>query len=128
MNNIDLIQELYRTFREQDYDAFLSICTADLEWIQNEGFPNGRTHRGAAEVIQKVFEANRADWIGFSYEIEDYLDAGNAVVVVGRYVGKNRVTGKSMNASATHIYDLRDGKVYRFRMFADTKTIWNAMT
>jgi hypothetical protein len=128
VNNIDLIKELYRTFREQDYDAFLDICTADLEWMQNEGFPNGKTHRGAAEVIQNVFEANRADWIGFSYEIEDYLDAGNAVVVVGRYVGRNRMTGKPLDAAATHIYDLRDGKVCRFRMFADTKTIWNAMT
>ena len=32
-----------------------------------------------------------------------------------------------MSAAATHIYDLRDGKVCRFRMFADTKTIWDAI-
>jgi uncharacterized protein len=33
-----------------------------------------------------------------------------------------------MSAAAAHIYNLREGKVYRFRMFADTKTIWDAMS
>jgi hypothetical protein len=32
------------------------------------------------------------------------------------------------NAAATHIYDIRDRRVFRFRMFADTKTIWDAMS
>ncbi len=43
MNNLEVIEELYRAFREQDYDAFLRICTPDLEWIQNDGFPRGAT-------------------------------------------------------------------------------------
>ena len=28
---------------------------------------------------------------------------------------------------AAHIYDLKDGKVIRFRQFADTKPIWDTM-
>ena len=42
MTNLDVIQELY-TFREKDYDAFLHICTPDLELIRNVGFPQGAT-------------------------------------------------------------------------------------
>jgi uncharacterized protein len=33
-----------------------------------------------------------------------------------------------MQAAAAHVYDIRDRKVSRFRMFADTKTIWDAMS
>ena len=44
MTNIEVIQELYRAFREKDYDSFRSICTENLEWIQNEGFPGGDTY------------------------------------------------------------------------------------
>jgi len=51
MTNLEIIQELYRAFREKDYDAFLRICTPDLEWIQNEGFPRGATYRGAKAVV-----------------------------------------------------------------------------
>lgn len=35
--------------------------------------------------------------------------------------------GKSFRSDATHIYDLRDGKVTKFRQFADTKVIWDAL-
>lgn len=128
MNNVEIIQELYRAFREKDYEAFLRISTADLEWIQNEGFPNGATYKGASEVIEKVFKANNNNWEGFAYQIEQFLDASDSVVVVGTYTGRNRISGKLMSAAAAHIYDLRDGKVCRFRMFADTKIIWETMS
>jgi len=127
MNNIEVIQELYRAFREKDYDAFLRISTDDLEWIQNEGFPGGATHKGASEVIEAVFKANHNNWEGFAYNIEQFLNASNSVIVIGSYSGSNRISGKSMSAAAAHVYDLRDGKVCRFRMFADTKTICDVM-
>ncbi|WP_017299613.1 nuclear transport factor 2 family protein [Nodosilinea nodulosa] len=128
MNNVEVIRELYRAFRDRDYDVFPSITTPDLEWIQNEGFPGGATYRGAAEVIEGVFQANSNSWAGFAYQIEEFLDAGDSIIVLGRYTGQNTVSGKPLSAAAAHIYDLRDGKVCRFRMFADTKTIWDSMT
>jgi ketosteroid isomerase-like protein len=128
MNNIEVVKELYRAFREQDYDAFLRLSAEDIEWIQNEGFPGGATYKGASAVIEGVFQANNKQWSGFAYDIEEFLDAGNSVIVIGKYTGRNRISGKSMSAAAAHIYDLREGKVCRFRMFADTKSIWNSMT
>ncbi|MBE9215222.1 nuclear transport factor 2 family protein [Plectonema cf. radiosum LEGE 06105] len=128
MGNIKVIQELYRAFREQDYDAFRSITTEDLEWIQNEGFPGGATRFGVSEVIEGVFKANDNNWKDFAFHIEEILDANSSVIVVGKYSGKNRISNKSMSAATAHVYDFRDGKVCRFRMFADTKTIWDAMS
>lgn len=127
MTNIEVIKELYRTFREKDYDAFARICTSDVEWIQNEGFPRGAVRKGAGSVVEGVFKTFNDDWKTFSYEIDEFLEAGNTIVVVGAYTGYHRVSGKSLRATAAHIYDLRGGKVFRFRMFADTKTIWDAM-
>lgn len=128
MNNIEVIQQLYKAFREQDYDAFRNITTDDLEWIQNEGFPGGATRKGASEVIKGVFKANHNNWENFAFNIEEFLDAGNSVIVIGRYTGRDRTSNKPMIAAAAHVYNLRDGKVCRFRMYADTKTIWDAMS
>jgi len=128
MNNIEVIQELYRAFREQDYDAFLRISAEDIEWVQNDGFPSGFTRKGASEVIEGVFKANNNNWESFAYNIEEFLDAGNSVIVIGMYTGRHRISGKAMSATAAHVYDLCDGKVCRFRMFADTKKIWDAMS
>jgi tRNA nucleotidyltransferase (CCA-adding enzyme) len=127
MTNLEVIQELYRAFREKDDAAFLRICRPDLEWIQNEGFPQGATYRGAAAVIEGVFKANDAQWEAFSYQIEQLLEAGDSVVVIGTYVGRHRQSGRSLYAAATHVYDVVEGQICRFRMYADTKTIWNAI-
>jgi uncharacterized protein len=127
MTNLEVIQELYRAFREKDYDAFQQICTADLTWIQNEGFPQGKTYQGAEAVIAGVFKSNNERWEMFSFQIDRYLDAENSVVVIGAYVGRHRETQKSLRAVAAHVYDLVDSKVCRFQMFADTKTIWDSM-
>lgn len=127
MTNLEVIQELYRAFREKDYDAFRQICTPDLEWIQNEGFPQGRTYKGAEAVVEEVFKFNNERWEMFSFHIDRYLDAGNSVIVIGVYVGCHRQTQKSLHAVAAHVYDLINGKVCRFQMFADTKTIWDSM-
>ncbi|HRI87628.1 MAG TPA: nuclear transport factor 2 family protein [Candidatus Hydrogenedentes bacterium] len=126
-NNVELVQELYRCFREKDDAGFKRICSDDIEWIQNPGFPNGATYIGAAAIVEQVFNANRGIWDGFSYRIDEILDAGDSVVVLGRYEGRHNISGKHMIASAAHVYDLQGGKVRRFRMFADTKSIWDAM-
>lgn len=128
MNNIEVIQELYRIFRAQDYDAFGIICAPDLEWIQNKGFPRGSTYRGADAVIESVFKVFNQDWDTWRFQIEEYLDAGYSVVVLGFYQGIHRVSQKSFCSPAAHVYDLVDGKVTRFRQFTDTKVIWDAMS
>lgn len=128
MTNVEVIRELYRCVREADYEAFRRLCTEDLEWRQNQGFPNGAVWKGAQAVIDGVYKGARREWEGFSYSVEQVLDAGSAVVVIGQYQGRHHRTKKPMQAAAAHIYDLRDGKICRFRQFADTKPMWDAMT
>lgn len=128
MNNIDVIQELYRAFQEKDYDAFRQICTPDLEWIQNEGFPRSSTRRGADAVVESVFKAFNNDWKAWRFQIEEYLDVRHSIVVIGFYEGIHRVSRKSFHSTAAHVYDLVNGKVTRFRQFTDTKVIWDAMS
>ncbi len=127
MTNLDVVRELYRSFRDRDYEAFLKVCAPDLEWIQNEGFPRGSTKRGAHAVVEQVFKTFNHDWDQWKFEIEQYLDAGETIIVIGTYSGVHRGTGKSMRSPAAHVYDLADGKVTRFRQFTDTKVIWDAM-
>lgn len=126
-SNIEIIQELYRSFREKDYDAFLQVCTPDLQWIQNEGFPRGTTYQGAEAVVDRVFKAFNDDWEAWSFEIEQWLDAGETIVVIGSYIGEHRLPGRVLRSPAAHVYDLQNGKVWRFRQFTDTQLIWDAM-
>lgn len=128
MNNIELIKELYRSFKEKDYKAFARICSPDLIWHQNPGFPNGSTHYGANEVVKNVFQVFNNEWESFRYFIDEMRDLGDGVLVVGAYEGKHRRSGKTFRSEAIHLYSIQDGKVAHFRQFTDTKVIWDAMT
>ena len=127
MSNLDTIKELYRTFREKDYPGFLTICDPELEWIQNEGFPGGKTYYGATNVVEGVFKSFNHEWQDWRFDIEEYLDAGKTIIVIGSYTGQHRTSHKALRAPAAHVYDLEHGKIRRFRQFTDTKLIWDAM-
>lgn len=128
MTNLDIIKELYRCFREKDYPAFLAICQPELEWIQNKGFPGGAVHYGASNVVEAVFKSFNNEWRDWRFDIEEYIDAGDSIIVIGKYTGQHRTTDKALSAPAAHVYDLENGKVRRFRQFTDTKLIWDAMS
>ena len=127
MSNINVIQELYRTFVDKDYRAFRQICDPNLIWIQNKGFPDGSTNYGVDAVIENVFKAFDRNWSLWNFEIEKYLDADSSVIVIGFYQGTHQISGKSFRSDAAHLYNLANGKVTKFRQFADTKVIWDAM-
>ncbi len=127
MTNVEIIQALYRAYRSQDYATFRSLCLPDIAWVQSEGFPGGSTWVGADAIIKGVFEGNASRWEGFGFDIDEYLDAGSAVVVTGTYRGTHRVSGRSFRAATAHLFDLEEGKVKRFRQYTDTRIICDAL-
>lgn len=128
MTPIETVREVYRAMRAGDDAAFTALCTDDLVWQQSAGFPGGSTWHGAAAVIENVFRANARRWTGFSFTEEEIFGTSSRVVVLGHYSGTSPATGKDMHAAMAHVYDLREGKICRFRMFADTHPMWEALS
>lgn len=127
MNPLEIVREMYRAMREGDDAAFTALCTDGLVWQQSAGFPGGSTWHGPAAVIENVFRANARRWAGFAFTEEEMFATGDRVVVLGHYSGSAPDTGKAMRAAVAHVYDVRDGRIARFRMFADTHPMWEAM-
>ena len=129
MTSVEIIENLYSAFRNKDYDSFRTLCSEDVEWIQNEGFPKGGHHRGADAVIKNVFQQFDEDWTYFKYRIDEMFESrdGSRVVVVGAYLGEHRQTCKTIEAAAVHLYDLENHKLKRFRQFTDTAMITSAL-
>ena len=46
--------------------------------------------------------------------------SGDTVAAVVRYTGTGKATGAKLDLNAVHVWDVRDGKVARFRQFVDT--------
>ncbi len=125
-NNVQVVEDMYDASSRKDEARLRQLLHPDIEWIQCAGFPGGGHRRGVDEVLEKVFRSLRAEWNDWRTEIEEYLNAGEKVVVLGQYAGTHAATKRPMIAVFAHVYDVKDGRITCFRQFTDTHELVKA--
>lgn len=121
MSNLEIVRRSYAAFERGDLDAVLADLDPEIEWHQAQGLPHGGLYRGRDEVRRNVFEPLDAEWWSeFSALPDEILDAGDELVVLGRYRGTAKGTGKRLDVPFVHVWTLRDERATRFRQFLDT--------
>ena len=65
------------------------------------------------------FNAEWADaWDGWEVEVEDYIDAGERVVVILSQQGRSKATGIPVDMRFAQVWTFRDGQAIRMQMYA----------
>ena len=121
--NVAVIKGIYEAFGRGDVPAVLGAMTPDIVWNEAENFPyaDRNPYVGPQAVLEGVFGRVLADWEGFQVAPEEILDAGETtVVMLGRYKGTHKVTGKAKNPQVVHVWRITNGKASRFQQYADT--------
>jgi ketosteroid isomerase-like protein len=123
--NVDLIKSIYRAFSAGDVPLAIAAMDEAIEWNEAENFPysDGNPYRGPDAVLGGVFARLAADWDGFGVEPAAFHDAGDTVIMTGRYVGTHKGTGRPMNPQVVHVWTVADGKAARFQQFVDTLAV-----
>ena len=124
--NVEIVRELYEAFAAADRNRIRAVFADDIEWLQMDGFPNGGRWVGADVVFNNVLDKLNATWDNWKSIGEEYLDAGDQIVVLGYYSGMHKISGGSFKALFAHVYTLVDGKIVRFEQFTDTAKIVEA--
>ena len=118
--NVEFVNGVYGAFGRGDVPAVLGAFAEDIEWFEAEGMPYGGLHHGPEAVAQNVFGPITEDVEGFAVTPEQLIGSGATVAAVVRYTGTGKATGKALDVPVVHVWDIRDGKVARFRQFIDT--------
>lgn len=120
--NVDVMRGLYDAFSRGDVPTVLAGMDANIEWNEAESHPyaDHNPYRGPQAVLDGVFMRLGEEWEFFRVVTEHFLDAGESVVMLGRYQAKHRASGKGLDAQVAHVWQLRDGKVIRFQQYTDT--------
>lgn len=128
--NVAVIRSIYDGFAAGDIAAVLGAMSPDIVWHEAENFPyaDGNPYVGPLAVAEGVFARCAGEWDGFTVAIDEILDAGDAVVALGRYLGSFKATGKPMKAQIAHVWRVADGKAAAFQQYADTLQVARAMT
>lgn len=122
-----IVSDHYAASARGDLAAMMAEVAPDVQWTEMAGFPCAGTHVGPQQVAEHVFKVLGCDWEGYRFELDTLLDAGPHVVGTGRYRGRHRATGKTLDARVAHVWEVRDGLVRRFEQFTDTLLVAQAM-
>ena len=120
--NVDLVRAIYAAFAAGDVPGVLGRMNPDMVWNEAENFPyaDGNPYVGPEAVLHGVFARIGAEWDGFEAAPEEILDAGDAVVALGRYRGTFKATGNKLDAQLAHVWRVAGGKAVSFQQYTDT--------
>lgn len=118
MSNIDTAREAYDAFTRGDLEALRGNLAEDGTWLTSDELPLGGETRGREQILDNF--AHIPDyWSTFSVEPEEFIDAGEYVVVRGTQHLAN--DGGTLDSPFVHLMKFDgEGHVVRGEFYADT--------
>ena len=102
--------------------AVLELFDPSVEWVAAKNSPLGdrSLYRGLSQVVEGVFTRIGLEFPGLAIQVDELLDAGDKVVMLGRYHGVRKATGKGFHAPVAHDWTMTDGRAIKFQQYLDT--------
>jgi ketosteroid isomerase-like protein len=114
--NVELIRNGYERYAAGDIEGVAELVADDAELAGAGGLgiadTAAETRYGPEGFVRAAEEALEA-FDEYRVEAEEFIDAGNAVVVPVLISGRGRASGAKLEVRLAHLWVLRDGKVIR---------------
>jgi len=121
----DVVARIYDAMHARDLDTLLTLIDPSVTVWQTELLPWGGSYEGVdgfGEFAMKLIGS-----ITSEVEIGELYEAGEHVVQYGRTRGTVNATGATFDVAETHVWEVRDGKVYSMRSYIDTPAMLEAL-
>lgn len=122
--NVEAVRTAYEAFMRGDLGGVAEYLADDAEWESPDSLPNGGLVRGRDAVIEN-FSQIPSYWSSFSVEPQEYIDAGEHVVVTG--VQRATGPGGSFESRYLHLFTLSGGKIARGEFIGDSAKARDAL-
>jgi ketosteroid isomerase-like protein len=118
MSNIDSAKAAYDAFGRGDLEGLKENFAEDAVWVTSDELPLGGEVRGRDQILGNFAQIPNY-WTSFSVEAQEFLDAGDKVVVRGTQRAAN--DKGSFEAPFVHVLEFDgDGKTVRGEFFTDS--------
>ena len=114
---VDTVRRMYELFAAGDYDAAAKLVDPNIEW-DTSAAPTGVRVTGA-EAAMGDYRGMREAWDEYELVTEDFVDAGDHVVVIVRNRGRGVGGGVPIEVRRAHVWGVRDGVPVSFRLYLD---------
>jgi ketosteroid isomerase-like protein len=114
--NLDLVRRIYEGWSRGDFSVGADLLAPDFEWRQHAEAVEPGSHRGEkiGGALKKIFEI----YENFRIEPEEYIDADDRVIVVGRSRGTARGSGLEVDQPFAWVWTVRGGHLVRLEVYS----------
>jgi ketosteroid isomerase-like protein len=124
--DVQRLRAIYDAFDRGDVDGWVGLLAHDIEWTLPETLPWGGTRHGHEGV--RVFHELLEEYVDGGWGTpEEFLEADDRIVVLGRFSGRARATGREFETPFAHVWAFSDGVPVRYRHYSDTATALDAL-
>jgi uncharacterized protein len=116
--NVQLIRKLVEAFNDRDIDSVVQDMLPDVELHPLRAQLEGKTYRGHDGVREMLADFDQ-DWEYVQVDAEEFRDADDEVVVLGRLRARGRASGIDLDVPMGFVWTLRNGKVVRVQSFSE---------
>jgi ketosteroid isomerase-like protein len=95
----------------------LELTSPDIEWRDRADDPDASVHRGHDAAMKHMAEFD--DLAELRVEPQEFIDAGDFVVVPTRLSGHGQTSGAFFEGHQVNVFRLRDGKVTEVREYRE---------
>lgn len=116
--NVEIVRSGYESWAQGDLSGMLDLIDDGVVTRRVAPAPDPGTWHGKDGLLESI-----SDWIAefddFSMEAEEYIDAGDAVVVRTRHRGRGTGSGVPVDATFWFVYGFDGGKITSFDTYVD---------
>jgi ketosteroid isomerase-like protein len=114
--NVELVRQGYEAFANRDFERLYVLFDPEIEWDVSRRHIDPGVFRGH-EGVREFMHGQREVWSDQRVEPEEYIDAGDAIVVPIRFVSTGRGSGIDVVARAAWVWEFHDGRVVRATVY-----------
>ena len=108
--NVELVRRIHERWGREE--SIRELVADDLEYVN----PTYAVEPGT-RIGRDSFGSVRATYPNFVFHPQRYVDAGDDVVVLGRYTAAGGASGIELEGDHGYVWTVNDGIAVRFRWF-----------
>jgi uncharacterized protein len=106
--NVEAVRRCFEAYRRGDYVGASAFLAPNVVWEVGQELP---AHGPAS--VRRMWKRWDSEWEELETVLEEFIDAGDHVVVAVRYRGRGRVSGVEVNDRLFEVHTFRDGQCVR---------------
>jgi ketosteroid isomerase-like protein len=115
--NVEVVERVMSRFEAGDRQAWREHFDPDVVWDTSASELPGASIYHGHEGVVRFFRDWLETWTDYEVAAREYIDAGDAVVIVFCQSGTGRGSGVRVERDFFGVCDLRDLKVVSFRLY-----------